>query len=73
MREIKKGEQWRKGYQIGYDEASKAYGGCTNCYGKGYATVKVQAGNYRVGFWELPPMKFCSCSRGKQLKKLLSK
>lgn len=61
----------------------KAYGGCRSCYGKGYATVNgrwrgydtdqdigspggyVSGGNPNV-------MKFCTCSRGRQLKQLTS-
>lgn len=46
----------------------KAFGGCTNCYGKGYATVK----NISVGrgyFVEADPVRPCTCDRGKQIKK----
>lgn len=33
---------------------AKAFGGCTFCYGKGYATIGKD-------------IRFCSCDRGKQL------
>lgn len=66
----KKGENWRKGYQSGYEEASKAFGGCTKCYGKGYST-SLQFAESRLGRYKLPVMKFCQCGRGKQLRKLL--
>lgn len=53
------------------EKITKAFGGCTNCYGKGYATVKVNhvGRNY---FKEANPMKFCDCDRGKQLSELLT-
>jgi Transposase IS66 family len=31
---------WHRGYARGYSEASKAFGGCDLCFGKGYATVR---------------------------------
>lgn len=58
---------------------AKAYGGCTNCYGKGYATVNDQwlahdtdqdigsPGGYISG-GDANAMKFCTCERGQQLK-----
>lgn len=46
----------------------KAFGGCTECYGKGYSTTKVQAGSRRYGYKDMDPMHFCSCNRGQQLK-----
>lgn len=52
------------------DELKKAYGGCTDCYGKGYATTKVQAGHRRAT-WELDPIRPCTCDRGKQIKRLM--
>lgn len=47
--------------------AEKAYGGCHNCYGKGYATRQA-FGNGRT---DIPqdPMVYCKCDRGKQLEK----
>lgn len=46
-----------------------AYGGCTNCYGKGYATY---SGEYsaRGMKWPDKPIKYCDCERGKQLEKV---
>lgn len=44
-------------------ETENAFGGCTKCYGKGYATVdRTQL-----------EIKFCSCDRGQQLCKILEK
>lgn len=42
----------------------KAFGGCTECYGKGYNTQQ-------TAYKSL--MNFCTCPRGKSLKKLLKK
>jgi len=36
----------------------KAFGGCMECFGKGYTTVKDGE------------MQFCSCDRGQELEKL---
>lgn len=61
------------------EETSKAYGGCTKCYGKGYSTQR--HGLYvspdfegDVGYQVSPKthMVFCKCDRGSQLEKLLS-
>ena len=57
----------------------KAYGGCHNCYGKGYATVKSQMlgygtdgdiGGFEGKYKQDTPvqMKFCNCDRGRQLE-----
>ena len=62
---------------------AKAYGNCTNCYGKGYATLKSQITGYGtdgdIGGYQghykkdLPvQMKYCDCERGKQLQALLA-
>lgn len=74
----KKGENWRKGYQAGYEEASKAFGNCKKCYGKGYSTEMKGAIEGAEDFggegFILPPkrvMNFCSCGRGKQLESLI--
>lgn len=61
-KELKKGESWRKGYQEGCDETAKAFGGCTNCYGKGYSTqIRDKKTMYDT----------CSCPRGKQVLTLI--
>lgn len=63
------------------NELKKSFGGCTNCYGKGYATVQSQINGYGtdgdIGGYEgkfkqdLPiQVKYCDCSRGKQLQGL---
>lgn len=53
------------------DETAKAYGGCTKCYGKGYATVRKGRSYRKNGIyktWEMnEEMNFCTCNRGKQL------
>lgn len=66
-------------FAIQLTEARKAYGGCTNCYGKGYATVNDRwhghdtdtdigsPGGYVSG-GNPNAMKFCTCERGKQLE-----
>lgn len=65
-------------------EIEKAYGGCHNCYGKGYATVNDRwhghdtdmdigsAGGYVTG-GNANAMKFCKCDRGEQLAALKEK
>lgn len=59
------------------ERVAKAFGGCTKCYGKGYATVMIGEQGFEdfggEGYIELPTikMRFCSCDRGKQLEKLL--
>lgn len=58
------------------EEQAKAFGGCKNCYGKGYATQMVQAGgtdewtgkNYA---WEVNPIRPCDCERGKGIQELI--
>lgn len=64
-------------------EIEKAYGGCHNCYGKGYATVKSQIigygtdgdiGGYEGKYKRDNPvqMNYCDCERGIQLEALNS-
>jgi hypothetical protein len=55
------------------DHYSAAFGGCTDCYGKGYATVReVASGHDEYTGQEyneqLPLIRFCKCDRGMQLK-----
>lgn len=61
------------------EEIAKAYGGCTNCYGKGYATINNRWSGYAtdgdiggvegyISGGKANAMKFCKCERGKQLK-----
>lgn len=64
-------------------ETEKAFGGCKNCYGKGYATVNDRwhghdtdtdigsPGGYVSG-GNANAMKFCTCDRGKQLAKQIA-
>lgn len=65
-------------------QIEKAYGGCHNCYGKGYATVNDawhgydtdqdigSPGGYVSG-GDRNAMKFCSCDRGEQLRAQLAR
>lgn len=56
-------------HQEELEKIEKAFGGCTKCYGKGYATTKV----WHTGrglHKEVNQMRFCSCDRGKQLRTL---
>jgi hypothetical protein len=64
-------------------EVEKAYGGCHNCYGKGYATVNdrwigrdtdsdIGSPGGIVSGGNPNHMKFCSCPRGIQLKMLIT-
>ena len=61
------------------EEEAKAFGGCRNCYGKGYSTVienEISHADFigdKTSVRELPPMRFCKCDRGEQLKKLIAK
>lgn len=56
-------------------ETAQAYGGCTNCYGKGYSTVEefIEGGHgnsYRRT--KLNPYRPCEkCDRGKQIRELI--
>lgn len=62
------------------DETAKAYGGCTNCYGKGYATVidfmrgvdtdTDIGGTGESVHYRNSPMRYCTCPRGVQLQEL---
>lgn len=49
------------------EQAEKAYGGCHNCYGKGYATQSSRASGRGVS-WDTSGIKYCDCARGKQLE-----
>lgn len=70
--DTKKGESWRKGYQKGISEATKAFGGCTKCYGKGYGTKTEWAVAARERFSKkLFSISYCKCDRGKQLIKII--
>src|SRR5574343_186000 len=59
-------------------QTEKAFGGCLNCYGKGYHTTIEYAsghGEWDMGqgdikiHYQLPEMRFCNCDRGIELKK----
>lgn len=62
-------------------EVMQAFGGCKVCYGKGYATTKVQyaghgdsdlgQGHVRV-YGEMNPIRPCDCDRGRALKRILN-
>lgn len=63
------------------EETEKAYGGCKECYGKGYSTQQVGEESGWTDFGKMekiitqPPrikMNFCTCGRGKALSDLLT-
>lgn len=66
----------------GVAELEKAYGGCHNCYGKGYATYRSAYSSYGTdgdiggfeGRYYQPYEKilFCKCDRGKQLEAIIT-
>lgn len=65
----------RSQIQQAQKETEKAFGGCTKCYGKGYATYR--SGTSWRGDFEGDPdgstpiserMVYCTCDRGKQLE-----
>jgi len=59
-------KSWR---QAACKEAEKAYGGCHNCFGKGFSTFR-HGETYRgTTHNEGTEVKFCTCDRGKQLEK----
>lgn len=51
------------------EETAKAYGGCENCFGKGYASVRAGFTIRGTTYGHGNKMKFCICDRGKQLEK----
>ena len=51
-------------------ETEKAFGGCKNCYGKGYSTWR-HGETYRGSTKNLRnDIKYCSCDRGQQLSQI---
>ena len=48
----------------------KSYGGCYNCYGKGYATATTWATAKGKKWPTNDGLVFCTCERGKQLESL---
>jgi hypothetical protein len=46
----------------------KAYGGCHNCYGKGYSTGAELYAAKGAKWGNHNKMKFCTCDRGQQLE-----
>lgn len=61
---------YEEGRTAAAKETAKAYGGCTKCYGKGYATwrhgetSRGKTSNMRTD------IKYCTCERGQQLETL---
>ena len=61
---------------------AKAYGGCTKCYGKGYASYASAESGYGtdgdIGGYEgryyrtFNEMRYCTCDRGKQLERYVT-
>lgn len=69
-------------HQEELEKTKKAFGGCTKCYGKGYATVIERwtgCGKFDMGQGDIKIddqkqiMKFCTCERGKQLQTITNK
>ena len=60
------------------EKTEKAYGGCHSCYGKGYST-RLEGYSWSGDFEDTSGSKqeyemvFCSCDRGKELKKWIDK
>lgn len=60
------------------DRVIKSFGNCEKCYGKGYgtATEYMQSfpdfGDEPTFDEKMPVMRFCTCDRGQQLRKLVS-
>ena len=53
-------------------ETARAFGGCTKCYGKGYATTEYfETSRYHKK--AMNPVQPCSCDRGKQIAKIIGK
>lgn len=50
-------------------EEAVAYGGCTNCYGKGYSTTKMYASGRRFTQEQNPYIPCKECDRGAQFAK----
>lgn len=70
---------FQRGYDEGVHDTQKAFGDCTKCYGKGYATVMRGlhgASDFEMnqkGFDVSPTvhLNYCSCGRGKELAKIM--
>ena len=62
--------------QRGIDQTTKAFGGCTKCYGKGYSTVielHQWAGDFigdKPGEELADPIVPCTCERGKAIERI---
>ncbi len=70
----------KRGAKDKVEEVSKAFGGCTRCYGKGYATVRYGfnahadfIGDKSYKYGKKTHMEFCNCDRGKQLEELIKR
>jgi len=59
------------------DKNTKSFGGCTNCYGKGFSTEKTSITAFadfegdKDHRTELMNYNLCSCDRGKQISRVL--
>ena len=60
----------------------KAYGGCKNCYGKGYATRlehysgrgEIDLGTHEIHIeGQSPYYVLCECGRGRQIQEMITK
>lgn len=52
-------------------ELTKSFGGCLNCYGKGYHTKRVGHSS-KLGNTTYDTIGYCSCARGEQLEKIVN-
>lgn len=80
MKRVTSREWYQRGFFDGARQMRKAFGGCDKCYGKGYSTQQLGGAYGVTDFGPLkevqvhgprPVMNFCTCERGKQLKKLV--
>lgn len=55
-----------------FEKIEKAYGGCRECYGKGYSTVTGTDSTGERLVYSKVKLNFCVCDRGQQLHRLLA-
>ena len=69
---------WKSGYDAGYKDASKAFGGCNLCYGKGYSTTlewiegAEDFGGDGTPRTKLPVVRPCRCERGNGIREVMA-
>lgn len=56
------------------EKISKAFGGCTLCYGKGYSTSINGYSDEGTGEkWQEEEILYCKCARGEQLREHITR